>query len=68
VSGLSGRNLRTRLTVFYAALLATAFVAYAVCISAFFLHNLREQLDASLDAMWKPSRETSLLIRQESLN
>jgi heavy metal sensor kinase len=35
--------------VFYAALLATALVAYAVCVSMFFLHNLREQLDASLD-------------------
>jgi len=49
VSGFLGRSLRTRLTVFYAALLATALVAYAVCVSAFFLHNLREQLDASLD-------------------
>jgi heavy metal sensor kinase len=35
--------------VLYAALLATALVAYAICVSAFFLHNLREQLDASLD-------------------
>lgn len=35
--------------MFYAALLGTALVAYAVCVSAFFLHNLREQLDASLD-------------------
>lgn len=44
-----GRNLRSRLTVLYAALLAMALVVYAVCVSAFFLHSLREQLDASLD-------------------
>lgn len=43
------KNLRTRLTVFYSALLAGALVLYAVCVSSFFLHNLREQLDASLD-------------------
>lgn len=46
---LLDKNLRTRLTVFYSALLAGALVLYAVCVSAFFLHNLREQLDASLD-------------------
>jgi signal transduction histidine kinase len=46
---LLGKNLRTRLPVFYSALLAGALVLYAVCVSAFFLHNLREQLDASLD-------------------
>jgi heavy metal sensor kinase len=49
VKGLLGRNLRTRLTVLYAALLTLALVIYAVCVSAFFLHNLREQVDASLD-------------------
>jgi len=49
VSGLLGRNLRTRLTVLYASLLAGALLLYAVCVSAFFLHNLREQLDSSLD-------------------
>jgi len=49
VSRLLAKNLRTRLTVFYSALLAGALVLYAVCVSAFFLHNLREQLDASLD-------------------
>ncbi len=49
MSRLLAKNLRTRLTVFYSALLAGALVLYAVCVSAFFLHNLREQLDASLD-------------------
>jgi len=46
---LLGRDLRTRLTVLYAALLAAALVVYAACVSAFFLHNLREQIDVSLD-------------------
>ena len=49
MSGLLGRNLRTRLTVFYASLLAAALLLYAVCVSTFFLRNLREQLDSSLD-------------------
>jgi heavy metal sensor kinase len=49
VSGLLGRNLRTRLTVLYASLLAAALLLYAGCVSAFFLHNLREPLDSSLD-------------------
>lgn len=44
-----GGNLRTRLTVLYASLLAAALLLYACCVSAFFLHNLRRQLDASLD-------------------
>ena len=47
--GLLGGSLRTRLTVFYAALLTAALLMYAVSVSAFFLHNLREQLDSSLD-------------------
>jgi heavy metal sensor kinase len=42
-------NLRTRLTVLYGTLLAAALLFYAGCVSAFFLHNLREQLDSSLD-------------------
>ncbi len=42
-------NLRTRLTALYTLLLAAALLLYAGCISAFFLHNLREQLSASLD-------------------
>jgi heavy metal sensor kinase len=43
------RSLRIRLTVVYAALLAVALLVYAGCVSAFFLHSLREQLDLSLD-------------------
>jgi heavy metal sensor kinase len=35
--------------VLYASLLAAALLLYAGCVSAFFLHNLREQLDSSLD-------------------
>ena len=42
-------NLRTRLTVFYAALLTAALLVYAGCVSVFFLHNLREEVDSSLD-------------------
>jgi heavy metal sensor kinase len=43
------KNLRTRLTLFYSALLAGALILYAVCVSAFYLHSLREQVDTSLD-------------------
>jgi heavy metal sensor kinase len=43
------KNLRTRLTVFYSVLLAAALVLYAICVSAFYLHSLREQVDTSLD-------------------
>jgi heavy metal sensor kinase len=42
-------NLRTRLTVLYAALLTAALLVYAGCVSVFFLHNLREEVDSSLD-------------------
>ena len=49
MSGLLRSRLRTRLTIFYTSLLAVALLLYAACVSAFFLHNLREQLDASLD-------------------
>jgi heavy metal sensor kinase len=42
-------NLRTRLTVLYASLLGIALLLYAAGVSALFLHNLREQLDSSLD-------------------
>jgi heavy metal sensor kinase len=41
-------NLRTRLTILYASLLGAALLLYAGGVSIFFLHNLREQLDASL--------------------
>jgi hypothetical protein len=43
------KNLRTRLTFFYSALLAGALILYAVCVCAFYLHSLREQVDTSLD-------------------
>lgn len=49
MSSLLGKNLRTRLTVLYSALLAGALVLYVVCVSVFFLHELRTQLDVSLD-------------------
>ena len=49
MSRLLAKNLRTRLTVFYSVLLAGALVLYAVCVSAFYLHSLREQMDTSLD-------------------
>ncbi|MBN9615411.1 MAG: hypothetical protein BGO25_03400 [Acidobacteriales bacterium 59-55] len=43
------RSLRFRLTTVYASLLAVALLLYAGCVSVFFLHSLREQLDLSLD-------------------
>ena len=46
---LFSKSLRTRLTLFYSALLAGALILYAVCVSAFYLHSLREQVDTSLD-------------------
>ena len=49
MNGLLSRNLRARLTIFYASLLTVILLLYAACVSAFFLRNLREQLDASLD-------------------
>ena len=45
---LFSKDLRTRLTLFYSALLAGALILYAVCVSAFYLHSLREQVDTSL--------------------
>jgi heavy metal sensor kinase len=48
MSGLLRANLRTRLTVLYASLLAVALLLYAGGVSAIFLRNLREQLDSSL--------------------
>lgn len=48
MSGVRAMNLRTRLTVLYGALLAAGLLAYAVCISVAFFHDLREQLDSSL--------------------
>jgi heavy metal sensor kinase len=48
MSGLLQANLRTRLTILYASLLAAALLLYAGGVSAFFLRNLRDQLDSSL--------------------
>ena len=48
MNGARGMNLRTRLTALYGALLAAALLVYAVWVSVFFLHDLREQLDSSL--------------------
>ena len=42
-------TLRGRLTLHYASLLAAALLLYAAGVSAFFLHNLQEQLDSGLD-------------------
>ncbi|HVJ08455.1 MAG TPA: heavy metal sensor histidine kinase [Acidisarcina sp.] len=48
MSSLRRANLRTRLTLLYASLLAVGLLLYAVGVSAFFLRNLREELDSSL--------------------
>jgi heavy metal sensor kinase len=48
VKRLFSKNLRTRLTIFYSALLAGALILYAACVSTFYLHSLREQVDTSL--------------------
>jgi heavy metal sensor kinase len=48
VKGILRSNLRTRLTVLYASLLAAGLLVYAGGVSALFLRNLREQLDSSL--------------------
>ena len=42
-------NLRTRLTLIYVSLLAAVLILYVAGTSAFFLHNVREQLDLALD-------------------
>ena len=44
-----GRSLRSRLTVLYGLLLTLALALYAAGASLYFLHNLRYQLDLSLD-------------------
>jgi heavy metal sensor kinase len=49
MSSLLRMNLRTRLTILYASLLAVGLLLYAGGVSVLFLHNLREQLDSSLD-------------------
>lgn len=42
-------SIRTRLTLLYVSLLVAVLLLYAGTTSALFLHNLREQLDLSLD-------------------
>ncbi len=49
MSSVLGKSLRSRLTVLYGILLSLALVMYAGGTSAYFLHNLRYQLDLSLD-------------------
>jgi heavy metal sensor kinase len=48
MNGFMRTTLRSRLTILYASLLAAALLLYAGGVSAFFLYNLREQLDSSL--------------------
>ena len=49
MSRFTGRTLRLRLTILYGVLLALALALYAVGTSAYLLHDLRKQQDASLD-------------------
>ncbi|MHB1698592.1 MAG: sensor histidine kinase [Acidobacteriaceae bacterium] len=46
---MPGRSLRGRLTVLYALLLTLALALYGAGTSVYFLHNLKHQLDVSLD-------------------
>jgi heavy metal sensor kinase len=46
---LLGKSLRSRLTILYGLLLTLALALYAGGTSVYFLHNLRQQLDLSLD-------------------
>lgn len=49
MTGSPRTTLRSRLTLHYASLLAVILLLYAAGVSVYFLHDLREQLDASLD-------------------
>jgi hypothetical protein len=46
---LLGKSLRSRLTILYGILLTLALALYAGGTSVYFLHNLRQQLDLSLN-------------------
>jgi hypothetical protein len=46
---LLGKSLRSRLTILYGLLLTLALALYAGGTSVYFLHNLRQQLDLSLN-------------------
>jgi heavy metal sensor kinase len=48
MNGFKRSTLRSRLTILYASLLAAALLLYAGGVSAFFLNNLRDQLNSSL--------------------
>jgi len=48
VSGLFRKSIRTRLTLLYVSLLTAVLVLYGAGTSAFFLRNLREQVDETL--------------------
>jgi heavy metal sensor kinase len=48
MNGFKRTTLRSRLTILYASLLTAALLLYAAGVSAFFLHNLHEQVDSSL--------------------
>ena len=43
------RSLRARLTWIYVSLLGAVLILYVAATSAFFLHNVKEQLDMALD-------------------
>jgi heavy metal sensor kinase len=49
VKNLLGKSLRGRLTILYGLLLTLALALYAGGTSVYFLHNLKHQLDLSLD-------------------
>ena len=49
MKNLLGKSLRGRLTILYGLLLTLALALYAGGTSVYFLHNLRQQLDLSLD-------------------
>src|ERR1700681_4407389 len=49
MKNLLGKSLRSRLTILYGLLLTLALALYAGGTSVYFLHNLRNQLDLSLD-------------------
>jgi heavy metal sensor kinase len=49
VSRILHGSIRMRLTLLYVSLLAAVLLLYAAVTSAFFLYNLRQQLDLSLD-------------------
>jgi hypothetical protein len=49
MNGVLGSTSRGRFTIFYGILLALALVFYAAGTSVYLLHDLKRQLDVSLD-------------------